>query len=136
MVYRCVSFIVGDRLPVSAGFQVIYLVSHSIFDEKSGKFKKQLNISLHKWQHYLKNDEGTTMGRHMSLNDNMVVSVRIEKDMHQILHEIASLESLQTGRVVSVNELIRNAIEYVYTDNERLRECFRRSRSHITSRLK
>ncbi len=76
------------------------------------------------------------MGRHVSLSENMVVSVRIEKNMHQTLHEIAALESLQTGRVVSVNELIRNAINYVYTDNERLRESFRRSRCHITQRMK
>lgn len=76
------------------------------------------------------------MARPNSLEDNFVVSVRIEKDMYRMLHDIASLESLNTGRKVTVNELIRNGINYVYSDNERLRESFRRSRSHITKRFK
>ena len=71
------------------------------------------------------------MARPVSLDDNTVVSVRIEKNMHSTLQEIAALESLHAGRPVSVNELIRSAIQFVYTDNERLRECFRKTRTHI-----
>lgn len=76
------------------------------------------------------------MARPCSLNENMVVSVRIETEMYQLLHDIAALESINSGRKVSFQELIRNALNFVYTDNERLRECFRRSRAHITKRFK
>lgn len=76
------------------------------------------------------------MGRPNSLDENVVVSARIEVEMYQMLHDIAALETINTGRKVTVQELIRNALSYVYTDNERLRESFRRSRSHITKRIK
>lgn len=76
------------------------------------------------------------MARPQQLDDNMVVSVRIEKEDYSLLHEIAALESLNSGRKITVQELIRNSIKFVYSDNERLRECFRKSRSHITKRSK
>lgn len=76
------------------------------------------------------------MARPNSLEENVVVSARIEVEMYQMLHDIAALETINTGRKVTVQELIRNALSYVYTDNERLRESFRRSRSHITKRIK
>ena len=79
---------------------------------------------------------GGVMGKRIILDDNFVVSLRIEKEMYQLLHDIASLESINTGNRVTTQELIRNALKYVYSDNERLRECFKRSRSHITKRIK
>jgi len=75
------------------------------------------------------------MARLKSLEDNQVVSARIETSMYNMLVDIAALEALNSGRVVTVQELIRNALNYVYKDNERLRECFKRSRSHITKRF-
>jgi hypothetical protein len=74
------------------------------------------------------------MARPTTLNENQVVSTRIEKTMYQTLHDLASLESLNSGKVVTVQELIRNALSYVYSDNEHLRESFRRSRAHIAKR--
>ena len=76
------------------------------------------------------------MARPQLLDDNVVVSARIEKSTYQMLHDIAALETLNTGGKVTVQELIRNALKYVYCDNDRLRECFRRSRSHISKRIK
>lgn len=76
------------------------------------------------------------MARPPSLDENVVVSARIEKEMYSMLHDIAALETMNSGRKVTVQELIRNALKYVYSDNERLRECFRRSRAHITKRFK
>ena len=76
------------------------------------------------------------MARKPKLEENQVVSTRIEKSMYQMLYDIAALETLNTGKKVAVQDLIRNALNYVYTDNERLRESFRRSRSHITKRIK
>lgn len=76
------------------------------------------------------------MARPCMLEENVVVSTRIEKDMYQMLHDIAALESINSGKKVTVQELIRDALKYAYSDNERLRECFRRSRSHITKRFK
>ncbi len=76
------------------------------------------------------------MARNPILEDNFVVSTRIEKSMYQMLQDIAALETINSGKKVTVNELIRNALKFVYCDNERLRECFRKSRSHITKRIK
>ena len=76
------------------------------------------------------------MARPTALPPNVVISTRIEKDMYQTMHDIAALETLHTGRTVSVQELIRNAIHYVYSDNERLRESFRRSRAYARVRVK
>lgn len=75
------------------------------------------------------------MARTPSLEENEVVSLRVEKDILAMLRELAALESLHAARVVTVNELIRNAIEFTYSDNERLRECFRRTRAHIQKKM-
>jgi hypothetical protein len=68
------------------------------------------------------------MARRICLEENLVISTRIEKEMYDRLTEIAMLESLNTGTHVTVQQMIRDALKFVYTDNERLRECFRRSR--------
>jgi len=54
--------------------------------------------------------------------------------MIERLHDIAHLESITTGKVVTMQMLIRDALHFVYTDDERLRECFRRSRRIVTKR--
>jgi hypothetical protein len=76
------------------------------------------------------------MARPCTLEDSVVVSVRMERESYRQLHDLAALETLNTGRVVSVVELIRNAVKYVYEDNERLREAFRRSRSHVNKKYR
>jgi hypothetical protein len=76
------------------------------------------------------------MSRKINLKPNLVISVRIEVDMSNMLHDIAALESINSGQHITVQELIRNALNYVYSDNERLRECFRRSRTAINRRVK
>jgi hypothetical protein len=75
------------------------------------------------------------MARPRMLEENIVVSVRMEKRMYEMLHDLASLESLNSGKKVTLQELFRNALNFVYSDNERLRESFRRSRSHITKKF-
>jgi hypothetical protein len=75
------------------------------------------------------------MARPTLFKNSKVISTRLESDFYQILQEIAALETINTGRVVTCQELIRNALKFVYSDNERLRECFRRSREHITKRF-
>lgn len=81
-------------------------------------------------------DGGRSMARPQKLDDNFVISVRIETEMYHILHDLAGLETISTGRKITVQELIRNALNYTYSDNERLRESFRRTRTHITKRFK
>lgn len=76
------------------------------------------------------------MARPNSLGETMVVSVRMTTEMYSMLQDIAALETINTGRIVSMQELFRGALEFVYSDNERLRESFRRSRSHVTKRTK
>lgn len=68
------------------------------------------------------------MARPKSLKENEVVSVRIETEMYEKLKAIAALETFNTGRQVSTQDLHRRALDYVYGDNEHMRECFRRSR--------
>jgi hypothetical protein len=74
------------------------------------------------------------MARPQMLEENVVISTRIEKEMYQMLHDIAAIETMTSGKYVGVQELIRNALSFVYKDGERLRECFRRSRSVLTKR--
>jgi hypothetical protein len=76
------------------------------------------------------------MSRFEKLEETEVISVRLEKHMNAQLHDIACLESLNTGRKITVQELIRNALKFVYSDNEKLRECFRRSRISAKRRFK
>jgi hypothetical protein len=75
-------------------------------------------------------------GRPKTFKNSIVISTRLSFDQHQQLKDIASIESTHTKRPVTVQDLIRNAIKFVYEDNERLRECFRRSRAHINRRNK
>lgn len=76
------------------------------------------------------------MVRPRSLGDSVVISVRVEKEMYSMLKDLAALETLNTGRIVTTLELIRNAVSFTYSDNERLRECFRRSREWMRKRIK
>lgn len=74
------------------------------------------------------------MARPSSFKNSIVVSTRFEADDYQKVQDIAALKSIETGRKITAQELIREAVNYVYGDNEILRECFRRSREHITKR--
>lgn len=74
------------------------------------------------------------MVRPKLIEKSVIMSVRISEFMDQLLGDIAAIESLNTGNLVSKQELVRAALEFVYNDNERLRECFRRSRENHTKR--
>lgn len=76
------------------------------------------------------------MARPSLFKESKVFSTRLNPEMLDLLHEIAALESINTGKKVTVQELIRSALDFVYNDNERLRECFRRSRAAISKRFK
>jgi hypothetical protein len=76
------------------------------------------------------------MARQSRFNETLVISVRFEAEEYRKVQDIAALESINSGKKISAQELIRDAVNYTYGDNERLRESFRRSRSHITKRFK
>ena len=76
------------------------------------------------------------MSRKSDFKKTLVVSVRIEEEDYLRVKEIADIESYKVGKYISAQDLIRDAINYVYSDNERLRECFRRTRSIMTKRIK
>lgn len=76
------------------------------------------------------------MGRPAEFSDGIVVSVRMESEMYDMIKDIAALESINSGKKITTQELIRQAISFVYADNERLRESFRRSRSHINKKYR
>mgnify|MGYP001608579471 CR=1 FL=1 len=75
-----------------------------------------------------------TVGRPKMFKETLVISVRFESEDYERVRDIAALETLQSGKLVTANELIRDAVSYVYGDNEKLRECFRRSRASSSSR--
>lgn len=62
------------------------------------------------------------------------MSVRIGEYMDQLLGDIAAIETLNTEHLVTKQELVRTALDFVYRDNEKMRECFRRSRHHHARR--
>lgn len=76
------------------------------------------------------------MTRCKKFDSSKVVSVRFESDEYETYRELALLESLATGRNITTLDLIRDACRFTLQDNERMRECFRRSRSHINKRVK
>lgn len=65
-------------------------------------------------------------GRPQSIPNSEVISIRFDSELFALVKDIASLECVVTGRQVSAHELIRNAVQFVYGDNERMREVFRR----------
>lgn len=75
------------------------------------------------------------MSRTKKFENSHVVSVRFEHELFEKMRELAALESIATGKQVYMLDLIRDACTFVYEDNERMRESFRRSRCHIIKRL-
>ncbi len=65
-----------------------------------------------------------------SFSKNYIVNMVMAEESYLNVKDIAALETQFSGRKVSAHELIRAAVRFVYEDNERMRECFRRSRSH------
>lgn len=74
------------------------------------------------------------VGRPKGFKKCVVVSIKFEADEFEKVKDIAALETINSGKIVSAHQLIRDAVRFVYGDNERLRECFRRSRAHITKK--
>lgn len=67
-------------------------------------------------------------------SEDVLKNVRFEKQQLETIQEISALQSMYTGRMVSPSELIRDAVSFVFGDNERMRECFRRSRGTTTKK--
>lgn len=76
------------------------------------------------------------MSKSKTLGETVVKSVRLELEMDRMLIDLAALETIRTGKNVTQMDLIRMAIDYTFTDNERLRECFRRTRHSANTRFK
>lgn len=58
-------------------------------------------------------------------------SVKIPLKTYNMLRDLASAETTYRNRLVTVHALIRDAIDFTFRDNERLRDCFRRNRQKI-----
>lgn len=67
-------------------------------------------------------------GRKKDPQDMEVVSFRIPRRLMEVIRDIAQLETITIGKPIYSQKLMREALDYVFTDNERLRDCFRRSR--------
>lgn len=76
------------------------------------------------------------MVRPITIVDSKVLSVRIDGATYEMLQDLAAMESINSGRSVTIGELIRSAAYFVYTDNDRLREAFRRSRVSVHREFK
>lgn len=75
-------------------------------------------------------------GRKPLFKKEIVVRMRFDEPTYLRLRDIAALESIHQGKIISSAELIRQAVNFVYEDNERLREAFRRIRSRATKRYR
>lgn len=75
------------------------------------------------------------MSRPTMFKDSIVKSVRLEREMDDMLKQIAALESSYSGSKITEMDLIRWALSFCYEDGERLREVFRRNREHVIKRL-
>lgn len=64
------------------------------------------------------------------------MSVRLRTEVLDMLNDLSALESVALGRKIFASDLIRMAIDFTYSDNERMREVFRRTRGPITRRRK
>jgi len=69
------------------------------------------------------------MARHKTVLDPIHVTIRIDGKLYRTIQEIAAIESICRRRKHTVAELIRDALDFVYRDNEKMRECFRRCRT-------
>lgn len=76
------------------------------------------------------------IGRQPLFKKTSVVSTRIEANFYQLIKEIAALETVTKGRLITAQELIRDALYYVYGNGERLRECFRANRTRTLYKYK
>ena len=68
-------------------------------------------------------------GRPPLFKKDCVVSSRFDFVEYSRIVAIAAFETQHTGRKVTAQELIRNAVRFVFEDNERMRESFRRTRA-------
>lgn len=74
-------------------------------------------------------------GRPKKFAMDKCLKVRLPTDLYEIVMEIAFLENQTATRTVTCSDLIRDAVNFVYRDNERMRECFKRTRYHSTRNL-
>ena len=68
------------------------------------------------------------MARPKLYKHEQIVNLRLDGELYSLVKDLAAFESIHTGQVITIQNLIRYAIQYVYSDNERMRECFRRTR--------
>jgi len=74
------------------------------------------------------------MGRKKLYGSVSTVNIKFETSQWANVQEIAALESAVCARNITGAELVRQAVHYVFEDNERLREMFRRSRVCLKKR--
>lgn len=74
-------------------------------------------------------------GRKKDPDEMEVVSFRCPKRLMDVIRDIARLETMATGKPVYTQKLMREALEYVFSDNERMRDCFRRARISSSKKL-
>lgn len=72
------------------------------------------------------------MVRPILVPNSVVSTVKITQELDDLISDIASIETNNSGHLVTKQQLIRDALKFVYMDGERMRECFRRSRVSAT----
>jgi hypothetical protein len=74
-------------------------------------------------------------GRPKLPNAMIKINLYIEKQEYERLKEIARVESIAHGKPIGALFLIREAVNYIYRDEMRLRDMFRRYRTRSVRRL-
>ncbi len=69
------------------------------------------------------------IGRPNKIKNSIKATILFDVEEYRMVKEIAELESYHRGKPIAIADLVRDAVNFVYRDGERLRECFRRSRA-------
>lgn len=75
-------------------------------------------------------------GRPKKFERSIEIKLKMECVEYEALKELAAYESMRLGRDIYVQALIRMAVRFTFSDNERLRECFRRTRFRESNRFR
>lgn len=74
------------------------------------------------------------MGIPKLYKDMTALTVRIDTQLYNMLTDISEQKSHELTSRVTVQDLVRRALMYVYYDNMAMRECFRHTRGSVTAR--
>ncbi len=56
------------------------------------------------------------------------VTIKLDRQLHEFLLDVCEYEARIYGEPIDIRDLIIATVKYVFEENRRMRECFRRQR--------